>query len=834
MAEPAIKAEHKVKVFVSYSRRDRVFAERIVAALEARGLEPKLDTRDLPKLEDWRRELTGFIREADAVVFIISPHSVQSAVCSWEVEQVATLSKRLAPIVLEPVPDDRLPEAISKINYLFFDPPNDFDKQAGALADALQTDLHWIKDHTRLGELAHRWDERRRPANLTLRGQELEEAERWIASRPRGAPEPTAVQKSFVAESRRAATRRLRYGVVGSLAVGVMAIALALFAFIQQRAAEASRANAVKVLATSDFQRGTGLVQNDDTAAEGMAALARAVRRGQDKRALTRLWTMLQQRDFWFPTQYQDRPPDFSSLQSEPPPIPEDVKNRFSKFTIDGAVVDTKFMAMSGDGSKVFTTVGDIVSAVDVRYRVWQVDGKPVTDWILPAYKGATYVYETKGSFSFDGRYLALEVVGWRETAYLEVHDLQSGKQLGERIVASGLQPAYQNVAFSRIQFLHRAPPKPGDKAEVLLLAASPKGDAMVFQVEDDSVEPLTTNRHPEPVVFAGLDSKAEWLMSSGSDGTLRVSSVLTGQPVGNVLHLPNAAVSIARDGDGGLAVTYGNGERRSFALSAAARLPLPADLKINEKRNACKKWGDETPTRTPNAESLMTQKGQLTTLGTRQLAVGVPGGPQITSAAFSADIVLTCLGESGDRVAVTTSDFVTEVWTLDFSRRLGLPLVERRLFDPKNTPVTTELTIPSPDGRSAMVESFLFIPPNLGRAWYSLWDLDTALPLMDRMHFSDDSLTDGVVHSARLDADGRYLVFVNEGDNKQEKTTPVVWLQIAAPDPVVSWIADFAEAIGGVALDDEGALVPVPDRLAKLQQGAEKLAGMARTGAPK
>jgi hypothetical protein len=41
-------------------------AQRIVAALEARGLSPKIDTRDLPKLEDWRRELLGFIREADA------------------------------------------------------------------------------------------------------------------------------------------------------------------------------------------------------------------------------------------------------------------------------------------------------------------------------------------------------------------------------------------------------------------------------------------------------------------------------------------------------------------------------------------------------------------------------------------------------------------------------------------------------------------------------------------------------------------------------------------------------------------------------------------------
>src|SRR5262245_25958733 len=49
--------EKKLKVFISYSRKDLAFAQKIVAALETRGLTPKIDTRDLPKLEDWRTEL---------------------------------------------------------------------------------------------------------------------------------------------------------------------------------------------------------------------------------------------------------------------------------------------------------------------------------------------------------------------------------------------------------------------------------------------------------------------------------------------------------------------------------------------------------------------------------------------------------------------------------------------------------------------------------------------------------------------------------------------------------------------------------------------------------
>jgi len=122
----------------------------------------------------------------------------------------------------------------------------------------LQTDIVWLKEHTRIGELARRWDERRRPGGLTLYGQELQGAEQWIASRPRGAPEPTDIHRSFVAESRRAATRRLRLAVAGSLAIGwvfffflggvAVALALATFAFVQRQAAEVNRSNAVQTL----------------------------------------------------------------------------------------------------------------------------------------------------------------------------------------------------------------------------------------------------------------------------------------------------------------------------------------------------------------------------------------------------------------------------------------------------------------------------------------------------------------------------------------------------------------------------------------------------------
>ena len=68
-----LRAAQKLRVFISYSRRDRTFADRLVAALELHDIEVIIDRRDLPLLEEWQNELIGFIRKADAIVYLLSP-----------------------------------------------------------------------------------------------------------------------------------------------------------------------------------------------------------------------------------------------------------------------------------------------------------------------------------------------------------------------------------------------------------------------------------------------------------------------------------------------------------------------------------------------------------------------------------------------------------------------------------------------------------------------------------------------------------------------------------------------------------------------------------------
>jgi hypothetical protein len=257
----------KLKVFVSYSRADAAFAHRLAEALESPRITATFDIRDLPSLEDWRRELLGFIREADAVVFIVSPSSIQSPVCAWEVAQAAKLNKRIAPVVLERVSDDRIPPEAAKINYVFFDPPNDFSAQVDRLGRALLTDISWVKEHTRLAELGRRWKERSEAASLLLRGDELDQAERWLLSQPRESPHPTSLQQEFLAASRQAARSRQRRWLAGSFAATVIAAGLAAAAMWQRQIAVINEQTAILARQDEAKQRAIA-VKNEEAAIE--------------------------------------------------------------------------------------------------------------------------------------------------------------------------------------------------------------------------------------------------------------------------------------------------------------------------------------------------------------------------------------------------------------------------------------------------------------------------------------------------------------------------------------------------------------------------------------
>ena len=127
-------------VFLSYSRDDVAFVERLRAGLEAHDVTAHLDREDIEKAEDWWERLTQLITESDTIVFVLSRSSATSKVCCREVEFAASLNKRFIPVVAAELGGAELPAALQRLNYIFFVR----DERAGASGDSTTRSANWF------------------------------------------------------------------------------------------------------------------------------------------------------------------------------------------------------------------------------------------------------------------------------------------------------------------------------------------------------------------------------------------------------------------------------------------------------------------------------------------------------------------------------------------------------------------------------------------------------------------------------------------------------------------------------------------------------------------
>jgi hypothetical protein len=204
----------KLRVFISYSRDDLKFADQLDAALNAYGFECLIDRHGISGGEDWKRRLGDLISEADTVVFVVSPSSARSEICDWEVKEAARLNKRILPVNCRPLEGVSPPPRLRDLNYVFlYEEPKVLGSGFGAglasLITALNTDFDWLREHTRYLQRATEWDRGGRPVNRLLSGDDIAEAKAWVARRPKGAPEPTALHLDFIRTSEEEAEARL-------------------------------------------------------------------------------------------------------------------------------------------------------------------------------------------------------------------------------------------------------------------------------------------------------------------------------------------------------------------------------------------------------------------------------------------------------------------------------------------------------------------------------------------------------------------------------------------------------------------------------------------------
>ncbi len=211
-------------VFVSYSRRDQPFVVRIRALLEDAGLDVWVDVEGLYAGEEFWPEVVKAIDSSAAVVFVLSPDSINSKYCRQELDRAVVGQKRIVPLCHREVDVAALHPELAKLQWVFFREGDDPDQATQALLSAIKADWKWLREQARLFTRATEWDRKGRDGSLLLRGGDLRGARRWLtesAGREVGA---TNVHAAFIQASQRASNyRRVRLTTMLSVAIATIA-----------------------------------------------------------------------------------------------------------------------------------------------------------------------------------------------------------------------------------------------------------------------------------------------------------------------------------------------------------------------------------------------------------------------------------------------------------------------------------------------------------------------------------------------------------------------------------------------------------------------------------
>lgn len=221
------------KLFISYSRKDKSFAERLVGCFGEQQTDIWIDWENIPPSTDWWDEIKRGIEEADAFIFLVSPDSVISRVCAEEIAHAVKNGKRLIPAIARDVAPKDAPPEVSKLNWIFFRENDSFQEAFKKLDIAIHTDFEWVQIHREIQVKALKWERQTFENSLLLRGKELNDTEKYFRAKLTVDPKPTTLQENFILKSRQFAIRQHR--ILMSISSSVLVIFIGVFSFLPIR-----------------------------------------------------------------------------------------------------------------------------------------------------------------------------------------------------------------------------------------------------------------------------------------------------------------------------------------------------------------------------------------------------------------------------------------------------------------------------------------------------------------------------------------------------------------------------------------------------------------------
>jgi hypothetical protein len=133
-----------MKVFLSYSIKDKLWAKKIGSTLRDNGLEVwDADTEILPG-DDWGHRISSALKDSDAMVVLISPDSIESQAVRREIEYALgekSYNGRLIPVLIGPeknFTEENIPWILQHLNIFRLTKPDQSEKGMFKLAQTLK------------------------------------------------------------------------------------------------------------------------------------------------------------------------------------------------------------------------------------------------------------------------------------------------------------------------------------------------------------------------------------------------------------------------------------------------------------------------------------------------------------------------------------------------------------------------------------------------------------------------------------------------------------------------------------------------------------------------